>query len=249
MNKLIAYFKNGKGYGLKAILVFSVFIAVLLWGMTYSILYSVPNNPDLNQFLNQLPAITIQDGQVITPAHANTAYSFKGHPVFYLQTDKDEVSPFSVDGFYLTRHAFSVVSDGQVRTRIPLSTNTTVTPENIMSVIRSFVLWAPILLAVFYFAILWIFYLVVVGVSALILAVTGLILKFKFDAGTIWRSASFSSIAILLLDIIMGFFGYSIGRMTYPMLFQTLAAVILVLIINIGLRQKKVVESLPKKKK
>ena len=244
MQKLINYFKQGKGRGLRAMLIFSTLIGLLLWGTTYAFVKQVPQNSDLNAFVGQLPTIVIQNGEVVEPANTNKAYTFKGRPIFYLQTDRNEIAQFSPDGIYLTRKLFAFVGGGQLQQGTYLSGTTTVTPDLIMKVIRSFVFWTPIILGVVYFAILWIFYLLVVGVSALI----SLICRFRLNKGAIWRSASFATIAVLLIDIVMSMFGYSVGRSTYPMVVQLITCVLLVLLIVFGIRERAETKNEVKKK-
>ena len=246
MQKLITYLKEGKGRGLRAMLIFSALVGVLLWGMTYIYVRKIPASADLNAFVNQLPTIVIQNGEVVEPARTNKTYAFKGHPIFYLQTDRDEVSRFSADGIYLTRKVFAFVGGGQLQQGAYLSGNVVVTPATLMKVIRSFVFWTPIALGLVYFTILWIFYLLVVGVSALIT----LICRFKLNKGAIWRSASFATIAVLLIDVIMSLFGYSVGKNTYPMVVQLFTTLLLVLLIVYGIRERKTeVKELKKKEK
>ena len=56
MNKLITYLKEGKGRGLKATLIFSVFSTLLLWWSSFSVLKSLPNNyPNISE--SSLPMI------------------------------------------------------------------------------------------------------------------------------------------------------------------------------------------------
>lgn len=245
MNKLINYFKQGKGRGLRAVFIFSTIIAVLSWGMIHYSIKEFPNDPDLNAFVEQLPAIVIQDGIVTEPANANNVYPFKNQPIFYLQSDRDAVSPLSANGFYLTRKNFSIVSDGTIQRNFPLSSTMIITPDSLMNLIRSFVFWVPVIWGVAYFIILFLFYLVVVGVSALIAKIC----RFKLNKGAVWRSASFSMIAILLIDMIMSILGYSVGQSTYPLLVQLLISILLVLLILFGIRENKETPKNEKKKK
>ncbi|MGN0919416.1 MAG: DUF1189 family protein [Alphaproteobacteria bacterium] len=235
MKKLINYLKQGKGRGLRAMLIFTALIGFLLWGMIYTYVRKVPENADLNAFVNQLPTIVIQNGEVVEPAGLNKPYAFKGQSIFYLQTDRDEVSPFSADGIYLTRKIFAFVAGGQIQQATSLSGDAVVTPENLMKAIRSFVAWTPVILGGFYFTILWVFYLLVVSLSALI----ALICRLRLNKGAVWRSASFATIAVLLIDIIMGMLGYSVVSARYPMLIQLLTTILLVLLIAFGIREKK----------
>ena len=235
MNKLIDYFKQGKGRGLKAVFIFSTIIAFLTWGMVHYSIKELPNDPDLNAFVEQLPAIVIQDGIVTEPANANNVYTFKNLPIFYLQSDRDVVSPLAASGFYLTRKNFSVVSNGTVQRSFLLSNAMTITPDSLMKLIRSFVFWVPVVWGLFYFIILYLFYLVVVGITALIAKIC----RFKLNKGAIWRATSFSTIIILLIDIVMSILGYSVGGRTYPMLVQLLMTILLVLLILFGIRENK----------
>ena len=88
MNKLITYLKQGNGHGLKAVLIFTLLISFLLWGIIYAFVRKIPDNSALNDFIHQLPTVVIQDGIVVEPANANTTYSVQGQPLFYLQTDQ-----------------------------------------------------------------------------------------------------------------------------------------------------------------
>ena len=171
MNKLISYLKKGNGRGLKAVLIFTLLISFLLWGITYAFIRKIPDNSTLNEFIHQLPTIVIQDGIVVEPANVNTTYSVKGQPLFYLQTDRDGVPPFAPDGVYLTRKMFVFVAQGQVQQGAFLSGNVTITPNILMRLIRSFVVWIPVILGITYFLVLWVFFTVFV---LLISVVSGL---------------------------------------------------------------------------
>ncbi|MBR6231666.1 MAG: DUF1189 family protein [Alphaproteobacteria bacterium] len=245
MNKLISYFKQGKGRGLKAIFAFSAIIALLTWGLAHYSIKELPQNADLNAFIEQLPTIVIQDGIVTEPANANNVYTFSNQPIFYLQSDRDSVSPLSANGFYLTRKNFSIVSNGVIQRNFSLANTMTITPDLLIKIIRSIAFWVPVIWGLFYFVILSLFYLVVVGISALIAKIC----RFQLNKGAVWRSASFSTIVILLIDIIMSILGYSLGGGTYPMLVQLLITILLVLLILYGIRENNGEVKEQKKKK
>ena len=62
MKKLITYLKEGEGWGLLAMLVFSVLAVLLLWGNTYSSLELLPNiypNIDISMFWIHLSFIVV----------------------------------------------------------------------------------------------------------------------------------------------------------------------------------------------
>ncbi len=245
MQKLINYFKQGNGRGWRAMLIFSILIALLTWGIFCLTLKDISTNPELNKFIGQLPTISIQNGEVVEPQNANLVYFVKNQPIFYLQSDRATVLPNSPDGYYLTRNTFAVVAAGQIQQVQALSGTIKITPEGILKAIHLFAIWVPVLLAIFYFVTLWIFYLIATAISALIC----LISCFKLNKGAVWRSASFATIAVLLIDIVMGLFGYSVGRATYPLIVQLITCVLLVLLIAFGIREKTAPKKEDKKKK
>ena len=168
MNKLITYFKQGKGRGLKAMLIFSVLVGLSLWGIIHAVARTIPENAHLNELIDQLPTLVIKDGTVVEPANINRTYFVNGHPLFYLQTDRDEVSPFSEDGIHLTRKMIALISEHQIQRGSFLSGNMTITSITIKEIISSAAIWTPIMAAIFYFALLWLFYFLVLGISALL---------------------------------------------------------------------------------
>lgn len=234
MNKLINYFEQGKGRGLRSMLIFSILIGLLTWGIAYYSIKELPQNTELNAFIEQLPTIVIQDGIVTEPANVNNSYSFENQPIFYLQSDRDTVSLLSANGFYLTRKHFTVIANGEVKSDFLLKNTITITHASIVDAIRTFVFWLPIIWGIIYFTIIWLYYLIVVGISSLIIWIG----RFKLNKGTIWRSASFAAISILLIDISVSAFGYSIGYSAYPLLIQLFLSILLVLLITFGIHKK-----------
>ena len=266
MNKLITYFKQGKGRGLRAMLFFSILVGISLWGVIYTPLKNIPQNKALNQFIDQLPTIVLEEGVVVEPADTNASYTFNGQPIFFIQTDREDVAPLSATGIYLTRTNIAFVSDSHVQQISSLTGSTIITHDTIIGIIRSIVNWTPVILALVYFLVLWLSYLIVVGVSSLIVKAC----RFKLSKGAIWRSATFSTICVFLLNVAMGFKGYGLSSFvgmvlasiffSYPIvpspLFtpqrvifsQEFISILLILLIAFGIREKKEVEKEIKKK-
>ena len=241
MQKLIHYFKEGKGRGLRAMLVFSVLIGLLSWGVMSFLLNTLEKNWELKKFINQLPEITIENGEVVSPANTNAIYSLSsGLPVvLFLQTERDYPTNDASDGFYLTRKAFSIVESNQIQ-QYPLIENSVINAEKMNNLLRAFIVLVPIFISVLYFVVLWLFFLLVTAISAFF----AWIFRFQLSKGAMWRSASFATISIMLICIVMGFFGYvtpaiSIFGLPAPLATQAILAVLLTMLISFGIRKKK----------
>ncbi|MBR5130507.1 MAG: hypothetical protein IKV03_04715 [Alphaproteobacteria bacterium] len=68
MKKMLNYIANGKGYGLKYFLCFSLLVCILCWFLFSTILVkNVVNNKNIEQLFSQMPTLEIADGHLIEP--------------------------------------------------------------------------------------------------------------------------------------------------------------------------------------
>lgn len=200
--------------GLWIVFVFNLLIGGLIWWAGSSVLKSTFESPIFSEFIDSIPTITIKDKTVTNPLNLNTSRSLAGMPLVYIQTDRDYIGVGVIqNGIYLTRKAITVFNDGETRTQISLPENGVITPEKLHTYFHRFAIWAPCLLGLLYVVRLWIFYLLLVGLTALIALIPAI--RKKLAPYAVWRSAMWTHVGVLGADFIANYYGSGLPVLTY----------------------------------
>ena len=117
-----SYVKNGRGYGIKLLLILACFGSICV---AFRVLYSSSAvRPHLSdEFLDKIPEIVFQNGVISSPKNEKFVYIPENKSVF-LAFDTTE-NPFDLKdlppvGFYVTTEAILTVSNREIR-KIPFS--------------------------------------------------------------------------------------------------------------------------------
>lgn len=218
-----------KSRGLKIVLIFNFLVAALIWWASSNVLKSTLENPIFTAFIDSVPTLTIKDNTIVNPVDLNTVRNLGNDPLLYIQTDRDNIGVGVIqDGIYITRKAVSVLINSNVVSQIELPEEGVISPEKIHQFFHQIIVWAPVLLALVYIGFLWIFYLALVGLTALVGLIIARFTK-AIPQHSFWRCATISAVTVLLVDFAAGFMGYSLPVITYygfpiPLLVQLLIA-------------------------
>lgn len=245
MKRLVNYLKEGKGRGLRAMLIFTILLGGFFWYFTSTGMKNILSVPEVQAFVQSIPDIEIKDGVVIKPANMNVTKNFGPIPLLRIQTDRDTLTQINQAGFYLTKKAFYWTSNGAVNS-VALPQALTINQEVIQTALRKVVTWFPVLYGLFYVAIIWAFYLILVGVTALIGCVAG---KMTVNKGTIWRLAMTTSIFVFVLELVLTFCRVPFPYVFCPFFSEFVICLILNLAALIALRHKATATTKNKKKK
>ena len=120
---------------------------------------------------------------------------------------------------------------GNIISQIELPDEGVINPAKIHQFFGYIVTWVPVIIALIYIAVLWAFYLILVGFNALV----GLLMK-KYGKGapthSAWRSAMVAMLIVLIIDFAAAYFGYTLPNLTIydfqiPLFFQWIIAFVL----------------------
>ena len=200
--------------GLWIVFTFNLLIGAVIWWAGSSLLKGTFGSPVFTDFINSIPTITIENNTVVNPLDLNTSRSLGGMPLLYIQTDRDNGGVgASQDGIYITRKAISILNNGYVQTQLDLPESGVINPEKVHTYFHRFAIWAPAVLGVLYIIRLWIFYLLLVGLTALIAMIP--VVRKKLVPYAVWRYAMWGHVGVLGADFIAGYFGHSLPVLTY----------------------------------
>ena len=200
--------------GLWIVFTFNLLIGAIVWWAGSSILKTTFGSPVFTDFINSIPAITIENKTVVDPLNLNTSRSLGGMPLLYIQTDRDNIGVGAIqDGIYITRKAISILNNATVQQTFELPEKGVINAELVHKYFHRFAIWAPALLGLLYVARLWIFYLLLAGLVALIALIPAL--RKKLAPYAVWRYAMWAHVGVLGLDFISSYFGYPLPMLTY----------------------------------
>lgn len=200
--------------GLWIVFAFNLLVGLVVWWAAGDVLKVSIENPVMAEFVDSIPTIAIEDKTVVDPVNLNTVRTLGGTPLLYIQTDRDYVGVGVIhDGIYFTRKAISILNNGVLQSQLELPQTAVITSQKIHTFLHYVVVWVPVLLALLYFIRLWILYLILVGLTALIAAIPAI--RKKLVPYTVWRSAACAYIAVLFFDFLAGYFGYGLPILTY----------------------------------
>lgn len=221
-----------KSRGLIVVLIFNLFISGLFWWASSNILKANFQNPIFTSFVDSIPTIVIKDETVVEPVNMNASRTLGDIPFLYIQTDRDYVGVGAIqDGIYITRKAVTVFIQGNTLSQIELPDEGVITPQKIHQFLAYLITWVPVVIALIYMAVLWAFYLILVGFNALV----GLLMK-KYGkvapTHSAWRSAMVAMLIVLIIDFAAGYFGYALPVLTIygwpvPLFIQWIIAFVL----------------------
>lgn len=117
MERFIGYLRNGKGYGLKYLFLFSVLVVILSYVMYHKSFQFMWEQTSMEEVLTQVPVLTFKDHQLLALDKPFKEDLLGMEAPFYLvidpSLDQQKISDES-DGLYLTKNDVWVHLNGQM---------------------------------------------------------------------------------------------------------------------------------------
>ncbi len=200
--------------GLWIVFAFNLMVGAVVWWAGSNVLNATFTSPIVTDFIDSVPTITIEDKTVVDPVDLNTSRSLGGMPLLYIQTDRDFVGVGAIqDGIYITRKAISFLNNGIVQQAFEFPEKGQINSELIQNYFHRIAIWAPAVLGLFYVLRLWIFYLLLVGFTALIALIPAV--RRRLTACVVWRCAMWAHVGVLGTDFVCSYLGYPLPVLTY----------------------------------
>jgi len=172
----VSYIKNGQGYGLKPLLILTVFGAFCFSVRLFWLFSAVPSRL-IDSFVSQMPQIVFEKGEIVSPENKRFSYVSENGRIFFVF----DTTPGPLDlkglpstGVYLTRDALLTIRRKEIR-RIPFvkilnDFNLVLNQENMRSAINEaislskiimpplmFVFYIPGIFGIYFFMVLFSF--------------------------------------------------------------------------------------------
>ena len=218
MQKIFNYITKGQGLGVKYILLASVIISFI-----FSIFIRI-NGADLvpyaNDIMNQMLPLKIENGVVVEPQNTIRVAQLKSGDVaiplpIIMDTTIDTLDTSKAEkGFYLTRTAFYLINDNEVRMHT-LNEDVDLVQDDYTDEIKSILTWTAI--SMFFIGILFIFisYFIAALFYALCAQILGLILRKKYNFDVRMRMSVICFLAVYILYFLLSLAGLESGKLIF----------------------------------
>lgn len=218
MQKIFNYIIKGQGLGIKYIMLASVIISFI-----FSLFVRINGAelvPYANDIVNQMLPLKIENGVVVEPkntirvAHLNSGEVSVPLPIV-LDTTIDTLNTTQAErGFYLTRTAFYVVNDNEVRMH-PLDEDVDLVQDDYTNDIKSVLTWTAV--SLFFIGVLFIF--VSYFIAAIFYALCAQLLEFffhkKYNFDIRMRLSVICFLAIYILYFLLSLCGVESGKLVF----------------------------------
>lgn len=223
MNSFTNYIEYGKGRGLIYFLVVSIFLAVIYGvSINYSLQIAVKDEAVVN-FIDRVPAFSIQDGQVVKPLNSYIVVPFEhgGQDGFILDTTNTPTDQLMfTNGVYVTQNkVYFKTLDKIHEESLAGIKNLEITPDKLRALLSKLIMAVASLFALFLFGILWAGY----GILYLVVKLFFLILGRTTCPYIRGRSVFVAWSSILVLDFVLFALGYGFSVPTAFLLALMLA--------------------------
>ncbi len=212
MNRIINYIKNGRGYGLKILMLFSVLLASLIGGMSYYSLNTHLKSAAVQEFISNVPTLEIRDEKLVAPVdtYVSLAYPQLPDTFFVINTREGDLDLMNFNSvFYLTPERAYIKMGNDLQTT-EYTENMLVTPEMIESVVNKIVLLMPIGFGLLLILLIWLGY----GFLYLVSQVFSWLIKRPVPSDMRGRIVLLAWMDILLIDFILTLFGWGFSLST-----------------------------------
>lgn len=234
MEKFLNYIANGKGWGLKVFVLFSVLICMLSGFLIERDLWSgISKDETVASFVSQIPPMEIKNGRIVNPDNVLIQIPFVPGLSDGLTVNTTSDVPVSLNfdnGFYLTKDTIYVkmlsVGGSEIYSA-PLDDlpNIRIDKAFIYECMHHVIIWVAIIVSVVLFVAIWIGYL---GLF-LILRVLGWIFKRPVSVAFCSRVVTVSWMSLFCIHMVLMAFGYTL-ILEY--------AFLLALVLSVGLMVK-----------
>lgn len=220
--------------GLWIIFTFNLLVGIFVyWAIMSGISYRL-NHPIFTDSVKTVPDLTIENKTIVHPTNASAQFLIPLGPEdimpVYIRTDRDFVGVSVIqDGVYITRKAVSFVAGGHLRSQNELPKDGVITPKEIKNLLMRFGRWLSVAVGLTIMIVLWMFYLICVGLLGLISLIPGL--RKKLSTGAVWRCSMWAYLFVVVVDYIADLFGKGLPMLAYnriPMPFLLKLVVVVV---------------------
>ena len=218
MQKIFNYIIKGQGLGIKYILLASFIISLI-----FSLFIRI-NGADLvpyaNDIINQMLPLKIENGVVVDPQNTIRVAHLKSGNVaiplpIVLDTTIDTLDTTKAEkGLYLTRTAFYVINDNEVRMHT-LDEDVDLIQDDYTNDIKSVLTWTAV--SIFFIGILLTFiaYFILAVFYALCAQLLELIFRKKYSFDTRMRMSVLSFLAVYVFYFILSWCGLESGKLIF----------------------------------
>ena len=208
MNKILNYIKNGRGYGLKFLILYSLLLSVIfafqIKGLGDDFV------PEMQNAADKILPIKIENGAIIEPNNEIKSVNLNFGGIifpFVLDTTVDTIDPIGLKpGIYVTRKALYSVSDKDTRV-VDFQQNMDLLQGNYVSLFKK-VVWAVTIITAL---IGWFIPFLGYALCAILYAFCGKLVakckKMPINFATAMRLSVVCYFATLLLLLVLGLFG------------------------------------------
>lgn len=147
------YVLNGKGIGLKIVVLFSLLIAVLAGSLAYYQLTALANDPSNTAFIDTLPIIKVENGKIVEPVYNHEVLIIPGNPneiKIVVDTAQEDISAIAPDEtLYITAKNIYARKNNQVTAyQLPQDFSKVITHDVVRSYIHHVIIFASTVFAV-----------------------------------------------------------------------------------------------------
>jgi len=211
MGKLLQWFKWGKGRGLRIVFYLSFLLTIVFGLMTYYSGKEFINSPVVSSFVKSVPSFVIKDGAIQNKDLRWASYvpgiGQNGKMLIVIDATQDELNFPVPDGLYVTRTMLYRVADyGTQIERSKLGEDRFISPAFLDSILYKMVASFSVVIGFVAFVFLWLSYLIVVALTALV----GLILRSDLSNHRAWRVAAVIWAFVQLLSLVLWSVGIAI---------------------------------------
>lgn len=219
MNKILNYIANGKGLGLKFVLLFAFVVSII-----FAVIIKVEGTkmvPYAQSITNQILPIKVENGVVTDPQDTlkvvNVGVDKDGKSVFSITIDTrvDTLDTAQLNnGVYLTATNIYIVGQNEVRVK-KLVGDVDLQQGDYTPKFNQMINWFSLGFSIFATAILFVFYYVLIVIYAFCAFIVAKINSKKFEFDLRMRLSTLCVIATYIVSIALAFAGINMSKIIF----------------------------------
>lgn len=216
MNKILNYFKSGRGIGAKWLLLYSFVVALIFAFAIRS--HGTQAIPTLQHVADQLLPLRVENGIIVEPAETvkSIDLGLKGADIpFILDTTLDTIDTTGLkDGVYISRKAVYVVNNHKTKV-YNFEDSFTLERGDYTGLFRSVINYASVFIGVFTFVGLYVLVLALTCFYALFAMLFNKVFKSSMDYAACMRLSAIAYLATSLVINVLRFSGLSVANWVF----------------------------------
>lgn len=213
MRHLINYIQKGKGYGIKKMLIISLVFCILIAVFLYTTLNNLSNRLETDTSLNDMPTISIQNGQITQPRDTFWVKKIDIGTPLTLQIDTRPEADKNIpneNGIYLTSTTLYLRNMNQTQAFKLPTDDLSIDKAMLINMFRLSIHATVLVFVLSIFSILWLGFLGTIAITSLILWVV----QKQTPKKIITRSSLIGWLGILIVDLLSLLFSFGFSLMT-----------------------------------